>query len=822
MKLFTTALLLLVFSVSQLLSRNPLKYHRNYKYPKTKSPRANIILILTDDQDVELGSLQFMPKLAKHLQQGGATYSNGYATTAMCCPSRSSILTGLYVHNHQVYTNNDNCSSTFWSENHEQQTFATYLQQSGYRTSYFGKYLNKYSGQHVPPGWDQWYGLVRNSRFYNYSINSNGVMEQHGDKYEEDYLPDIITNKTLQLISRSAQSTSPFLAVLSYPGPHGPEDAAPQYQDMFYNVTTHHTPAYNFAPNPDKQWILRHTEKMLPIHKSFTDILMTKRLQTLQSVDSAVELIVQRLADTGQLDNTYIFYTSDHGYHLGQFGLVKGKAFPFEFDTHVPFIVRGPGIRPMSVKIQPVLNIDLAPTFLDIAGVRKPNHMDGKSIIRTFKKRRSKFREAFLIERGKMTSERYSIVSTKNGHKKSSLKKRLTKECSKPKYQAPCSPGQKWSCGRKDDGSLKIIRCKQRKGKSKLISASCICKSGDVFGWRNSKMKLESNSEKQFKKFEVSNFRTSPRSRFSRSTFKSLERIAQGEITDVDFIVEGVGDEIKGLHNPSNLTTSLECSASISSSSCQPMSVRNSSTWLASRSTIKNKIQQLRAQLNELKQIRKYLRLKRPITDKQSKIRHMESAKFGKTIPINKSRKELCLCDENKKNYVVKKRNEIRIARKIERYKRKERKRKKSGKRTNKSKQDHCKADVRMNCFSHDDSHWKTAPLWTGGPFCACTNSNNNTYWCVRNINSTKNYLYCEYVTGMITYFDINTDPFQLKNVLHTLSESELDFMHQQLAQLKNYSGTKIFRKRSRKTKRRNKHKKLRKQRQSNIKYRSV
>lgn len=151
---------------------------------------------------------------------------------------------------------------------------------------------------------------------------------KHGADYQTDYYPDLITNDSISFLRESKQhyDHQPFMMVMSFPSPHGPEDSAPQYSDMFFNVTRHRTPSYDFAPNPDKQWILRWLGKMKPVHHRFTDLLMTKRLQTLQSVDEAVEKIFSELVALGQLENTYIFYTSDHGYHLGQFGLIKGKA----------------------------------------------------------------------------------------------------------------------------------------------------------------------------------------------------------------------------------------------------------------------------------------------------------------------------------------------------------------------------------------------------------------------------------------------------------------------------------------------------------------
>ncbi|KAM9841775.1 glucosamine (N-acetyl)-6-sulfatase (Sanfilippo disease IIID), b [Aulostomus maculatus] len=369
---------------------------------------SNILLILADDQDVQLGGLTPMKKTKMLIGDAGATFVNAYTVTPLCCPSRSSILTGQYPHNHQVRNNSlsGNCSSPLWQKGPESQAFPFYLSKQKYQTFFAGKYLNQYgkkeSGDvgHVPPGWDQWFALVGNSQYYNYTLSVNGKEEKHGDVYDTDYLTDLITNRSLNFLdNRSPQH--PFFLMLSPPAPHSPWTAAPQYQKEFADVKAPRDGSFD-KPGTGKHWLLRQPINPMPNSSlTFLDDAFRRRWQTLLSVDDMVEKLVKKLDSIKELDNTYVFYTSDNGYHTGQFSLPIDKRQLYEFDIRVPLMVRGPGIMPNLTLQAPVLNIDLAPTILDISGINvSAVNMDGQSFLPQMAPslRNSSARPFFLVE----------------------------------------------------------------------------------------------------------------------------------------------------------------------------------------------------------------------------------------------------------------------------------------------------------------------------------------------------------------------------------------------------------------------------------------
>uniref|UniRef100_A0A9J8D8V9 Sulfatase 2a n=1 Tax=Cyprinus carpio carpio TaxID=630221 RepID=A0A9J8D8V9_CYPCA len=699
-----------------------------------RNVRPNIILILTDDQDIELGSMQAMNKTKRIMMQGGTHFSNAFATTPMCCPSRSSILTGKYVHNHHTYTNNENCSSPSWQAHHEPHTFAVHLNNSGYRTAFFGKYLNEYNGSYVPPGWKEWVALVKNSRFYNYTLCRNGIREKHGTNYPKDYLTDVITNDSINYfrMSKKINPHRPVMMVLSHAAPHGPEDAAPQYSSAFPNASQHITPSYNHAPNPDKHWILRYTGPMKPVHMQFTNMLQRRRLQTLLSVDDSVEKVYNMLVETGELDNTYIIYISDHGYHIGQFGLVKGKSMPYEFDIRIPFYLRGPNVDAGAINTHIVLNIDLAPTLLDMAGVDIPLDMDGKSILKLLEKERpvnryllnckaKVWRDSFLVERGKPL---HKLADGKEVEQNSLPKyQRVRDLCQRAEYQTPCEqPGQKWQCIEDHTGMPRLYKCK---GMAGLYAPRALG--------------LMAANRRQINGALLKTKKSLPRNRWARSVPYHLDSNVYTLDLEKDIRCDG------GLYK------SLQA-------------------WKDHKLHIEHEIETMQTKIKNLREVKGHLKQFFMLSSHTIDIiMALFKLKSGRMHSVNK------MTSKDKKQWLMKEQKRRKKLRKLLKRLR---------------NNDTCSMPG-LTCFTHDNQHWQTAPFWTMGPFCACTSANNNTYWCLRTINETHNFIFCEFATGFLEYFDLNTDPYQLINAVSTVDRDVVNHMHQQLMKLRSCKGHK-------------------------------
>ena len=372
------AVLLTVSSTSSVASTTPASSAHS-----GADDKPNFIVILTDDLDVK--SVEFMPRLKALLAHEGATFSNYFVTDALCCPSRASLLRGQYPHNHHVLSNTqpEGGFEKFHILGHEQSTIATWLKAAGYRTVLLGKYLNEYPGKEslsVPPGWDEWYALMNRTMFFNYRLNENGRVVSYGHS-ANDYGTDVLAAKTVDFIARNnANGKQPFFIYLAPSAPHLPATPAPRHEEEFTHATAPRTASFNESDLSGKPAWLRNKPALSSEEIAEIDRIYRRRLQSMLAVDEMIEKIVGALQAHGLLKQTYIFFASDNGFHLGEHRLQQGKDTAYEEDIRVPLIVRGPGVPAGRALQYMALNIDLAPTLAELAGVAAPSFVDGRSL----------------------------------------------------------------------------------------------------------------------------------------------------------------------------------------------------------------------------------------------------------------------------------------------------------------------------------------------------------------------------------------------------------------------------------------------------------
>ena len=374
--------------------------------------KPNIILVVADDLDAR--SFAQMPYLNGLLHQQGVDFSRFYVTTPICCPSRASILRGQYAHNHGVLRNNGERGGfhTFHLEGREQSTLATWLQGAGYRTGLVGKYLNGYPrlprrltdatlpAEHVPPGWDEWYAQMGRGATGGpaFQLNENGRIVAY-DERPEHYTTDVLAHHASSFVERAIAAGSPFFLYVGTLVPHYPALPALRHMSAFPDAQAPRPPSFDEPDTSDKPAYLRDAPRLTPDQIRAIDAHHAERLRSLLSLDELIAGLMEALSAGGAAGQTFLFVTSDHGWHQGEHRLPFGKETPYEEAIRGPLGVLGPGVLAGGTVDALALNIDLAPTIADLAGASVPDFVDGRSLApMLFGPAPTAWRCSFLVE----------------------------------------------------------------------------------------------------------------------------------------------------------------------------------------------------------------------------------------------------------------------------------------------------------------------------------------------------------------------------------------------------------------------------------------
>ncbi|KAH7247880.1 alkaline-phosphatase-like protein [Fusarium solani] len=362
------------------------------------APKKNIVFILTDDQDAVLDSVAYMPRLNKHVIEKGTSFVNHFTTTAICCPSRVSLWTGKQPHNTNVTDVSPPYGGfpKFVSQGLNENYLPIWLQEAGYNTYYTGKLFNAHTinnyNSPFPAGWTGTNFLLDPGTYSYlnpiYQRNNEPPVQHHGT-----HTLDLISEYAHDLLEEAINSDKPFFVAIAPVAPHSNIDVnrgsgpptmtipipAERHSHLFEGVQIPRTANFNPDSPSGVSWI-RQLSQLNETAVSYLDDYYRARLQALQGVDEIVEQVIHQLDSAGLLDDTYVVYSSDNGFHLGQHRLPPGKECGFDEDIRVPLFVRGPGVAAGAVETAVTTHIDLAPTLLKLAGARLRSDFDGTPI----------------------------------------------------------------------------------------------------------------------------------------------------------------------------------------------------------------------------------------------------------------------------------------------------------------------------------------------------------------------------------------------------------------------------------------------------------
>jgi arylsulfatase A-like enzyme len=355
--------------------------------------RPNIVFILTDDQRWDCLSCAGHPFLKTpnidRIAHEGAYFKNSFVTIPLCSPSRACLFTGRYSHANTVINN----TAAMGPISHTLDTYPMHLQKAGYETAAIGKFHMGVDDS-PRPGFDYWAIFRGQGKYIDCPLNINGKVTPI-----KGYITDVITDQAVDFVKKD-HAGKPFAMYIGHKAVHGPYTPAERHKELYKDDPLPTRPDVADRDNAGKPALTRKVADPPKDHPAYgvTDDIIRDQIRTIAAVDEGVGRVLKALEETGQLDNTLIVFSSDNGYlwnehHLGD------KRVAYEESLRVPLVMRYPKLITPGTQIdQMVLNIDLAPTFLELGGAEPIKDAHGQSLVPLFKGDASEWRKTALFE----------------------------------------------------------------------------------------------------------------------------------------------------------------------------------------------------------------------------------------------------------------------------------------------------------------------------------------------------------------------------------------------------------------------------------------